>query len=44
VAAARNPFPNVAAVMSLNLMEKTTTVSSLKTIAAMSSPGKLCPN
>jgi len=44
VAAARNLFPNVAAVMSLNLMEKTTTVSSLKLIVAISSQGKLCPN
>ena len=35
-------FPNVAAVINLNLTEKTTMVSSLKTNVAVSSPGKLC--
>ena len=42
VVAPKTLFPNVAAVINLNLTEKTTMVSSLKTNVAVSSPGKLC--
>lgn len=44
VAAAKSPFPNVAAVINLNLTEKTTIVSNLKMHFTTSSPGTLCHN
>ena len=44
VAAAKSLFPNVAAVMNLNLTEKTTIVSSLKINFTVSSSGTLCHN
>lgn len=44
VAAAKTLFPNVAAVLNLNLTEKTTIVSSLKMNFTVSSPGTLSYN
>ena len=41
VVAAKSPFPNVAAVINLNLTEKTTIVSNLKMHFTTSSPGTL---